>query len=781
MAVLLVAAVLGVSGWHCAQAQGSGGTDKNVKALSFMNSFGVNVHFGVNNYQNTQAIANALNIIGFSRIRSTCQNASDVSAWNDIASKTSGYFPAGLKANVLVTGYMNSPYSFSNQQPYMLQIANMMETIEGPNEIDNSGAGNGTHGPSDIPYGTPDGNGNFYPASDNQTLNYASNSAAWAQAIFAWKQSISSLSPVKLLAPTISIQDPADYASLPNISAYVDAGSIHFYAGNGRQPSNFGGGNFSTIYNWDQSASTPGENLAVTECGQTTASLPGQGGCDNATQAKYILNQMCDATAKGAYRTYLYQLMDGTDGDPTGNEGSEAHFGIFDYQWQVKPAAQALANVNTLLHDPTANFTPNVPAYQVTGVTNAGAAGSSLSISKSDGSTFIVVWNEPQIWDPAANAPVTPAADPVTVSFGGTYSYRVFDPLLGTNAIAAGSASSITVSLTGSPLMVQLIPASPGGVITGKEFDDGAGPGGGTQANGASSVYDGTISTFYDCANATGYAGLDGGTATPVYSITFAPRPGYESRMVGGVFEGSSTSATSGYTTLATVTTTPADGFVNKFLLSTSTAYRWLRYRDSQGGHCNVAEVQFVSPSAGGPIIPYGLTTTSGNGKASVSWAAASGATSYHVLRSLASGYGGSQAAAVNVTSTSFTDTGLTNSTTYWYQVTAVNASGHSGISGSASAQPVAPPAAPASLSATAGAVGSKTITVSWSASAGAAGYTIMRATSSGGTYTQAGTSPATTFSSTGLTTGTTYYYKVSAKNAGGTSALAGPVSATAP
>ncbi len=265
------------------------------------------------------------------------------------------------------------------------------------------------------------------------------------------------LSKVKLLAPSIASGDPADYAKLPDVSPNVDSGNFHFYAGNGRQPSNFGGGNFAAIDDWYKAAATPNKPVSVSEWGQTTAGKPGQGGCDNITQAKYILNQMFDLTAKGVYRAYLYQLMDDTpDGDPTGNGGAESHFGIFDYQWRVKPAAQALANVKNLLQDTTDQFTAKPPAYRVSGVTNAGAAGSSLSVSKSDGSIFIVVWNEPQIWDPKANAPVTPPTDPVTVNFGGDDEYKVYDPLIGLNAIAAGQGSQVSVNLSGSPLMIQV-------------------------------------------------------------------------------------------------------------------------------------------------------------------------------------------------------------------------------------------------------------------------------------------------------------------------------------
>ena len=65
-------------------------------------------------------------------------------------------------------------------------------------------------------------------------------------------------------------------------------------------------------------------------------------------------------------------------------------------------------------------------------------------------------------------------------------------------------------------------------------------------------------------------------------------------------------------------------------------------------------------------------------------------------------------------------------------------------------------------------------------ASAGANGYTVMRATVSGGPYATVGIPAATTFTNAGLNTGTTYFYVVRARNAAGSSANSPEVSATA-
>lgn len=89
------------------------------------------------------------------------------------------------------------------------------------------------------------------------------------------------------------------------------------------------------------------------------------------------------------------------------------------------------------------------------------------------------------------------------------------------------------------------------------------------------------------------------------------------------------------------------------------------------------------------PPAPTGLTASAGNGQVSLTWSASSGATSYNVKRSTTSG-GPYTTVASGVTSTSFTNTGLTNGTTYYFVVSAVNSAGESGNSNQASATPTA-------------------------------------------------------------------------------------------
>ena len=73
------------------------------------------------------------------------------------------------------------------------------------------------------------------------------------------------------------------------------------------------------------------------------------------------------------------------------------------------------------------------------------------------------------------------------------------------------------------------------------------------------------------------------------------------------------------------------------------------------------------------PAPPTRLSVTAGNAQVALNWTASSGATSYNIYRSTSSGGEGSTPYKTGVTTTSFTDTNLTNGTTYYYQVGAVN------------------------------------------------------------------------------------------------------------
>ncbi|WP_426445558.1 endo-1,4-beta-xylanase [Paenibacillus sp. S-38] len=93
------------------------------------------------------------------------------------------------------------------------------------------------------------------------------------------------------------------------------------------------------------------------------------------------------------------------------------------------------------------------------------------------------------------------------------------------------------------------------------------------------------------------------------------------------------------------------------------------------------------SPAPEAPAAPANLIATAGSSQVRLSWTASAGAVSYTLKRAAASG-GPYTMVASGVTGTSYTDTGLTNGTTYYYVVSAVNDVGASPDSAQVSAAP---------------------------------------------------------------------------------------------
>jgi fibronectin type 3 domain-containing protein len=127
---------------------------------------------------------------------------------------------------------------------------------------------------------------------------------------------------------------------------------------------------------------------------------------------------------------------------------------------------------------------------------------------------------------------------------------------------------------------------------------------------------------------------------------------------------------------------------------------------------------------------------------------------------------------------------GIVNGTTYYYAVTAVNSAGESPASNEASATPsaaspsVAPPA-PTGLAAT---TGNASITLTWSASAGATSYTLYRSSRSPVTLSTATRTPGVAsgvVDTAGIANATTYTYVVTAVNVAGESAASNEIAAT--
>jgi hypothetical protein len=187
-----------------------------------------------------------------------------------------------------------------------------------------------------------------------------------------------------------------------------------------------------------------------------------------------------------------------------------------------------------------------------------------------------------------------------------------------------------------------------------------------------------------------------------------------------------------------------------------------------------------VSCQLASPVAPTNDTATSGNTQATIAWTAAAGAASYNIYWSTTTGVTTANGTKITGAANPYTQSGLSNGTTYYYVVTAVNPFGESAASAQASATPSAlpVPAAPTGVIAT---VADGQETLAWTAVPGATSYNIYESTTPGvtpanGNKIAGATNP---YTKTGLTNGTTYYCVVTAVNANGESTASAQVSGT--
>ncbi len=208
-------------------------------------------------------------------------------------------------------------------------------------------------------------------------------------------------------------------------------------------------------------------------------------------------------------------------------------------------------------------------------------------------------------------------------------------------------------------------------------------------------------------------------------------------------------------------------------------------------GQSNFSNEANATPSTPPPPVnppgpPSGLTATPGVGNITLTWTpptdnGGAPVTSYQIFRGTASG---SETLISATGSTTFTDTGLTPGTTYYYYVKAVNSAGASMASNEISGTPLAPqnaPSSPQNLKATAG-INSVNLTWTAPASNGGAtitGYQIYRGTSAGSETLYQTVANVTTYFDQSVTSGITYYYKIKAINSVGSSTLSSEASAT--
>jgi Malectin domain/Pectate lyase superfamily protein/F5/8 type C domain/Abnormal spindle-like microcephaly-assoc'd, ASPM-SPD-2-Hydin/Fibronectin type III domain len=154
-------------------------------------------------------------------------------------------------------------------------------------------------------------------------------------------------------------------------------------------------------------------------------------------------------------------------------------------------------------------------------------------------------------------------------------------------------------------------------------------------------------------------------------------------------------STTSGFTPSASnqVTTGLTTTVYSDTGLAASTTYYYIVQAENCAGSASSNQASGTTlTNTTAPTTPAGLTATAGNTTVALSWTASTGTApiTYSVFRGTSSGGESATAIATGLTTPSYNNTGLTNGTTYYYEVSATNSVGTSAKSTQANATPEA-------------------------------------------------------------------------------------------
>ena len=212
--------------------------------------------------------------------------------------------------------------------------------------------------------------------------------------------------------------------------------------------------------------------------------------------------------------------------------------------------------------------------------------------------------------------------------------------------------------------------------------------------------------------------------------------------------------------------------YIHENLMDGTTYYYRLTAANASGTSEPTAEISAITP----PATPQNFMATALNQQVTLTWDVLSGLT-YDLYYSTTQGFTLASGTEIAGVTQPYTHTGLTNDTTYYYRLTATNASGMSEPTDEISA--ITPPATPQNFMATAL---SQQVTLTWDVLSGLT-YDLYYSTTQGftlasGTEIAGVTQP---YTHTGLTNNTTYYYLLTAANASGTSEPTDEISAITP
>ena len=353
-------------------------------ADGFVDSIGINTHFGWNDIYANSALQTLLGQTGIRHIR---DNPKTVGT-SRLSSLYSNY---GIQTDVIVDDPTYSPATETS-----VLTNTWAEAVEGLNE-------------PDLNTGTR----SYEGLQDSTTTNDYAATRRYQEELFQAVQANSTTMNKPVLSPAMGYTMPTGSLA----GADYDIEAMHSYAEN-----------YLPSYWRVQSQFIPKTNLMAgdgptspiwaTETGYFTGTASGH--ISETADAKYLPRTLVDYFNMGVQRTFIYELANqGTD--PT---NPQYNYGVVRNDLSLTPAYTDLKNMISLLGEGTWNagtqtwskpsFTPTALDYTMSTST---PTINHLLLQKSNGEFDLVLWNEVSSWDTTNHVDISNAAQNVTLTF----------------------------------------------------------------------------------------------------------------------------------------------------------------------------------------------------------------------------------------------------------------------------------------------------------------------------------------------------------------------------
>jgi hypothetical protein len=388
-------------------------------ADAFVNSVGVNVHMSYTGtpYTRVSEVRRAVRELGVRHVRDglVLDRPDQYSALRALAAD-------GVRAN-LILGDPRGRFGTGTLEDQLTTLKAEMngavETVEGPNEYDNSG-----------------------------DQDFAKALRSYQAGLSAGIDETTSLAAVEVLAPSLVWRE--SYRELGDVTAHADFGNVHPYPG-GEPPESslrpqveHGRSAFGDL---PVIATETGYHNAVNYDGGET-----QPGVSEDAAATYLPRLLLDYFHAGIPRTFLYELVDQRVNP--GKTDPEGNFGLVRNDFSRKPAFIAMRNLLDLLADPGPEFEAEDLNYSIA----SGDEVRTLLLAKRDGSHYLALWRPgTSRWDTDARREIKTEPTTVTAAFDASLDVAAYYPVRARRAMWTRDAvESVRVALGADPVILAL-------------------------------------------------------------------------------------------------------------------------------------------------------------------------------------------------------------------------------------------------------------------------------------------------------------------------------------